>query len=167
MNAEPEAVARAYFDAVARQDVDAMCAQWAPAATDVIHGVVEMTAPDGIREWFGSLFAAFPDFRFEVIDVIATGDMVAVHWRARGTFDGSRRFEGLRPNGAHVAIQGCDVLTIREGAIQRNDAYMNAAEMARQLGALPPVGSAPERAMTALLNVKTALQARLATRRSH
>lgn len=163
----PEAVARAYFDAVARQDLDAMCAPWAPDAADVIHGVVEMEAPAGIREWFGVLFAAFPDFRFEVLDVIASGEMVAVHWRAAGTFDGRDRFEGLRPNGARVAIQGCDVLTVRGGRIQRNDAYMNGAEMARQLGALPPVGSAPERAMTSLLNAKTALQSRLNARRSH
>ena len=32
------------------------------------------------------------------------------------------------------------MLTIRDGRIQRNDAYMNGAEMARQLGALPPAG---------------------------
>ncbi len=163
----PETVARAYFDAVTRQDIDAMCAQWAPGAADVIHGVVDMTAPDGIREWFGGLFAAFPDFRFEVLDVLATGDRVAVEWRARGTFDGTGRFEGLRPNGATVDLRGCDVLTVRDGAIQRNDAYMNGAEMARQLGALPPAGSAPERAMTAALNAKTALKSRLAARRSH
>jgi predicted ester cyclase len=165
--ATPEAVARAYFDAVARQDLDAMCAPWAPNAADVIHGVVEMEAPQGIREWFGALFAAFPDFRFEVLDVMAGEEMVAVHWRARGTFDGRGSFEGLRPNGARVALQGCDVLTIRAGMIQRNDAYMNGAEMARQLGALPPAGSAPERAMTGLLNAKTALQSRLHRRRSH
>lgn len=161
----PETVARAYFDAVARQDLDGMCAQWAPGAEDVIHGVVEMTAPDDIREWFGGLFAAFPDFRFEVLDVLAAGERVAVEWSAGGTFDGGGRFEGLRANGATIALQGCDVLTIRDGAIQRNDAYMNGAEMARQLGALPPAGSAPERAMTALLNARTALKSRLAAAR--
>jgi predicted ester cyclase len=160
-----EAVARAYFDAVARQDLDAMCAPWAPCAADVLHGVAELEAPAGVREWFGALFAAFPDFRFEVLDVMAGGEMVAVHWRATGTFDGNGRFEGLRPNGARVAIQGCDVLTVRDGFIQRNDAYLNGAEMARQLGALPPAGSAPERAMTAALNAKTALRSRLARSR--
>jgi hypothetical protein len=49
------------------------------------------------------------------------------------------------------------VLTIRDGRIQRNDAYMNAADLARQLGALPPAGSPIERAMTAALNIKTHL----------
>ena len=47
------------------------------------------------------------------------------------------------------------MLTIRDGRIQRNDAYLNAADLARQLGALPPAGSPIERLMTAALNVKT------------
>jgi steroid delta-isomerase-like uncharacterized protein len=163
----PETVARAYFDAVTRRDLDGMCAPWAPGARDVIHGVADMTAPGDIREWFGGLFAAFPDFRFEVLDVVAGDERVAVEWSARGTFDGSGRFEGLRPNGATVDLQSCDVLTVRDGLVQRNDAYMNGAEMARQLGALPPAGSTPERAMTAVLNAKTGLKGRLTSRRSH
>ena len=38
---------------------------------------------------------------------------------------------------------------------------MNGTEMLRQLGALPPAGSLPERAMTAALNLKTRLARRL------
>jgi steroid delta-isomerase-like uncharacterized protein len=116
--------------------------------------------PDTYRPWFATLFEAFPDFSFEILDLMATGEKAAVRWRATGRFDGSARFEGLDPNGARVDIQGCDVLTIRDGRIQRNDAYMNGAEMARQLGALPSAGSLPEKAMTAALNLKTRLLGR-------
>ena len=158
-------VARAYFEAVAKQDVDAMAACWEPGAPDVIHGLVELTVPEDLRAWFGGLFAAFPDFTFEILDVTATGDKAAVHWHATGTFDGTAPFEGMLPNGSKVDIQGCDVLTVRDGRIVRNDAYMNGAEMARQLGALPPVGSPAERALTGALNVKTRLGRRIAGRR--
>jgi hypothetical protein len=34
-----------------------------------------------------------------------------------------------------VDLSGCDMLTIRNGKIHRNDAYMNGAQMAQQLGA--------------------------------
>jgi hypothetical protein len=102
----------------------------------------------------------------EILDVLATGDKVAVRWRATGTFDGTVRFEGLAPNGSTVDIQGCDVLTIRDGRIHRNDAYMNGADMARQLGVLPPAGSLPERMMTGALNLKTRLGARIRERRA-
>jgi steroid delta-isomerase-like uncharacterized protein len=143
-----------------------MVAPWQPGSPDVIHGVVEMRVPDDLRAWFGDLFAAFPDFRFEILDIVATGEKAAVRWHATGTFDGSGRFEGLDPNGATVDIEGCDVLTVHDGLIVRNDAYMNGAEMARQLGALPPAGSAPEKAMTAALNLKTRLTAWVAARRA-
>jgi steroid delta-isomerase-like uncharacterized protein len=148
-------VGRAYFEAVGRHDLDAMTAFYEPGGTGEIHGLVELHVPTSYRAWFGDLFAAFPDFELEIVEVIAAHDKAVVRWSATGTFSGSARFEGLDPNGAEVDIQGCDVLTIRDGRIQRNDAYLNAADLARQLGALPPAGSPIERLMTAALNVKT------------
>jgi steroid delta-isomerase-like uncharacterized protein len=158
-------VGRAYFEAVGRRDLDAMTEFYEPGGVGEIHGLVSLTVPDSYRAWFGNLFRAFPDFEMEILDVLATGEKVAVRWHATGRFDGNAHFEGLAPNGASVDIQGCDVLTIRNGRIQRNDAYMNGAEMARQLGALPPAGSAPEKAMTAALNLKTYLAQRFRGRR--
>jgi predicted ester cyclase len=154
---EAETVARAYFDAVAKRDVEAMAACWETGTRDVIHGVADMRVPEDLRTWFGELFAAFPDFTFEILDVMTSGEKAAVHWHATGTFDGSGRFEGVIPNGGRVDVQGCDVLTVREGKVQHNDAYMNGAEMARQLGVLPPAGSTAERAMAGALNLKTRL----------
>ncbi len=152
---EARAVARAYFEAVAARDLDAMTAFYEPGGTGEIHGLVELTAPHSYRAWFANLFAAFPDFRFEVLDVVGEGEKAAVRWRATGTFNGAAQFEGMDPTGATVDITGCDLLTIRGGRIQRNEAYMNGAQMAQQLGALPPTGSLPERAMLAALNLKT------------
>lgn len=156
------AVARAYFEAVGRRDLDAMTEFYVPGGIGEIHGLTELVVPDGYRAWFGNLFQAFPDFKFEILDLMATGEKAAVRWRARGSFTGPVRFEGMIANGAHVDVQGCDVLTIRDGRIQHNDAYMNGAEMGRQLGALPPAGSLAERAATGALNLKTQL-----TRRFH
>ena len=168
MSSEPTEsadVARAYFEAVGRRDLDAMEAFYEVGGSGEIHGLVELTVPGTYRPWFGNLFEAFPDFHFEVLDVMASGEKAAVRWRARGAFTGPVRFEGLEANGATVDVQGCDVLTIREGRIHRLDAYMNGAEMARQLGALPPAGSAAEKAAIALTNLKTRLRDLVASRR--
>ncbi len=162
---EAETVARAYFDAVAKRDVPAMAACWEPGSLDVLHGIAELAVPAGLEAWFGALFSAFPDFTFEVLDVVSERDKAAVHWRASGTFDGSASFEGLEPNGKSVTIQGCDVLTVRGGKVVHNDAYTNSVDLLRQLGALPPAGSGQEKAMTALLNAKTKATAWLAERR--
>ena len=64
-----------------------------------------------------------------------------------GTFDGAVRFEGLvaqRRHGSTSRAATCSPSAT--ASIHRNDAYMNGAEMARQLGALPPAGSLPEQA---------------------
>jgi steroid delta-isomerase-like uncharacterized protein len=159
-------VARGYFEAVGRRDLDAMTAFYVPGGVGEIYGLVRLEVPTSYRAWFGDLFRAFPDFEMEIVEMVTEGEKAAVRWRANGTFNGSTNFEGLAPNGASVDVQGCDVLTIRDGHIQRNDAYMNGAEMLRQLGALPPAGSAPEKAMTAALNLKTRLAAWIAARRA-
>ncbi len=150
-------VARAYFEAVGRRDLDAMTEFYVPGGVGEIYGLVRLEVPTSYRAWFGDLFRAFPDFEMEIVEIVAEGEKAAVRWRANGSFSGDTAFEGLEPNGSTVHVQGCDVLTVREGRIQHNDAYMNGVEMMRQLGALPPAGSAPERAMTALLNLKTRL----------
>jgi predicted ester cyclase len=149
------AVARSYFAAVAARDVEAMAACWEPGGVDELHGVATLIAPDGVRDWFAELFAAMPDFRMEVIEVIASGEKAAVHWHITGTFTGPGRFEGLLPTGASLDLQGCDLLTVRDGRVHRNDAYSNGAQMARQLGVLPPDGSGQERAMIRATNLKT------------
>jgi predicted ester cyclase len=157
---DPAAVGRAYFEAVGRQDLEAMEGFYEPGGIGEIHGLVELQAPGNYRQWFGDLFRAVPDLKMEILDVVATGDVVAVRWRGTGVFDGDASFEGLKPNGSSVDIQGCDVLRIRNGRIQRNDAYTNAAQLARQLGALPAQGSFAERASTALVNLRTRLKRR-------
>jgi|SRR3954447_202840 len=159
-------IATEYFGAVGARDVDAMMTFWKPGGYGYIYGVADLRAPEGYHEWFGGLFRAFPDFKFEILDIAAYGDKAAVRWRARGTFDGEGKFEGLTPNGATVNLEGCDLLTIRDGKIEENRAYMNAMEMARQLGALPPAGSVPEKAMFSALNAKTAAVAAIRKRRN-
>lgn len=155
---DPAALARAYFEAVAARDLDRMQPFYAPGGVGEIHGQIELRVPEPYRSWFGALFRAFPDFEMEVIEVIAAGEKAVVRWRAAGTFSGDSVFEGVLPNGRAIEMQGCDVLTIRDGLIQRNDVYMNAADLARQLGALPPQGSAAEKAATGLVNLGTRLR---------
>ena len=72
-----------------------------------------------------------------------------------GTFSGEARFEGAIATGASLDLTGCDVLTVRDGKIVHNDAYVNGMQMARQLGILPPQGSGQERAMIGAVNAKT------------
>jgi steroid delta-isomerase-like uncharacterized protein len=159
--ADAAEVGRAYFQAVADRDVDAMAACWEPGGIDELHGLASLQAPEGVKEWFSNTFRAVPDFQMEIVDLIATGDKVAVRWHMTGTFSGDAKFEGAIATGEKIDITGCDVLTVRDGKIVHNDAYMNGMQMARQLGVLPPQGSGQERAMIGATNVKTRLARKL------
>ena len=152
----PTTVAREYFAALGAHDTAAAAALWKPGSTDRLAGMVELRVPDEFERWFQGVFDAFPDFSFEVLTLVAAKENVAVRWRLSGTFDGSGRFEGMNPNGARIEIEGCDMLTVRDGLIVDNYGYTNGTELARQLGAMPPQGSAAERGMIAAFNAKTA-----------
>jgi predicted ester cyclase len=137
---------------------------WEPGGTGYIHGIAELRVPEGYHEYFGGMFRAIPDFRFEVLDMVAYGEKAAVRWRARGHFTGGR-FEGLSPTGASVDIEGFDMLTVRDGLIREIRAYVNATELARQLGAMPPAGSLGEKGMLAAVNARTSLVTAIRKRR--
>lgn len=150
-------VARSYFEAIAARDVEAMVEHWEPGCVDRLHGIAELRVPEGVREWFGNVFRAFPDFEMAAIDIVGAGELAAVRWRATGTFTGPARFEGLAPTGARIELEGCDMLTIRDGLIRENNAYTNGADLARQLGALAPAGSLAERGLIGAVNARTAV----------
>jgi glyoxylase-like metal-dependent hydrolase (beta-lactamase superfamily II) len=86
-----------------------------------------------------------------------------VRWGANATFAGPGSFQGLTPNGARIAIEGADVLRVRDGKIVHNDAYFNALDLLRQLGASPAAGSTGEQRMTALINARNRLTAGIAS----
>ena len=150
-----------YFDALREQDLDRATATWKPGGVDRLFGFGELIAPEGIRDYFATIFAAVPEFRLEVLDMIAEGDQVAVRWRATGKFSGTSKFQGLTPNGRPIELEGADVLTVEDGKIVSNQAYTNGIVFAQQVGALPPSGSGAERAMAAAFNAKTVLAKRL------
>lgn len=150
-------VAKRYFEALAAHDLDAAVACWEPGGVDRLVGQQDLVAPDGIRGYFSELFAAFPDFGFEILDTTTYRSRCAVRWRVRATFAGPGRFQGLAANGARLDIEGCDVVTVQDDKIRSNHAYIDSGAIARQLGVLPPVGSRTEARLTRLANVRSRL----------
>jgi len=154
-------IGKRYFRALNDHDLDAATACWEPGGIDRFVGQQDVIAPDGVREYFGALFAAFPDFSIEVLDTTTSRNRTAVRWQARGTFAGPGAFQGFEPNGAQIEIEGCDVLTVEENLIQHNDAYIDSGDLARQLGFLPAAGSQAEARLAKLANVRTRLLGRI------
>ncbi len=91
------AVSRRYFDAVRRRDLDAALECWAPDGIDHLAPVGELRVPEEWRAYFGELFAAIPDFEYEVLNLFEQGDQVAATGAPRATSRGSRSRASARP----------------------------------------------------------------------
>jgi glyoxylase-like metal-dependent hydrolase (beta-lactamase superfamily II)/predicted ester cyclase len=151
------AVARDYFNAVRRGDPTPQRENYAPDAVIEVPGILHEASPGELIAYFEQMWAAFPDFRFEVLDIVAEGDRAACHWRITGTFAGPGRFNDLEPTGARVDQRGVDYIEVRDGRIVRNDAYTDGITLAQQLGVLPPNDSRQQQRMTQAINARTRL----------
>jgi glyoxylase-like metal-dependent hydrolase (beta-lactamase superfamily II)/predicted ester cyclase len=157
-----EAVARRYFDAIVARDLDAAVAMWADGGRENVRGQIDVTAPEGVRSYIGGLLDAVPDLRFEILSTTTQDDRCAVQWRLTGTFAGPGSMLGLQPTGHPITVEGIDLLTIRDGLIQSNDAFPDSIAVPRQIGMMPPQGSTADQRMVAAFNAKTRLTSRLA-----
>jgi glyoxylase-like metal-dependent hydrolase (beta-lactamase superfamily II)/predicted ester cyclase len=163
MSSAPD-LARRYFAAIGARDLDTAMGMWAAGGIERVVGQRELPAPDGVRAFLTELHGAFPDLTWEVLEVIGSGEAesrrVVVQWRATGTFAGPGTFQGFVANGAHLEMEGCDILTFTaEDRLERLEAYIDSGDIARQLGVLPPTGSRAESNLTKLANVRTRARA--------
>ncbi|MGD0453173.1 MAG: MBL fold metallo-hydrolase [Solirubrobacteraceae bacterium] len=156
-----EAIARRYFGAIDARELEQALSLWADGGRENVRGQVDVLAPEGVRAFIGDLIGALPDLSMQVLSTTTEGERCGVQWRLTGTFAGPGGFGGVAPTGMPVVLEGFDLLTVRDGLIQSNDAFTDSMTFARQIGMLPPQGSSAEARMTQAFNAKTRLSARL------
>jgi hydroxyacylglutathione hydrolase len=152
-----EEVTRRYFEAIDARDLDTAVSLWAEGGRENVRGRVDVLAPEGVREFIGELIAAVPDLNMQIISTTSEDDRCGVHWRTTGTFAGPGHFGGVAPTGNPVVLEGFDLLTVKDGLIQSNDAFTDSMTFARQIGMMPPQGSTAEQRMMGAFNAKTRL----------
>jgi steroid delta-isomerase-like uncharacterized protein len=107
---------------------------------DFVYHSASMTI-EGLEAYkhFASLiFAAFPDGRFSIEDMIAEGDRVVVRHTFRGTHQGD--FRGIAPTGKQVTTTAIVISRIANG--KAIEAWYNGDDLGRmqQLGVVPAPG---------------------------
>jgi steroid delta-isomerase-like uncharacterized protein len=148
----PQAAVSDYFEALARQDLDAIAAHWAPDGVAHVAGQADADGRDAIRAYWAEMFGACPDFLLKVSQTVAEDDRVGVQWTATGTFSGPGSYQGIEPTGARLELEGMDIFRVRDGLLVREDAYTDGATFARQIGMLPSLGSPAEQRLTRAFN---------------
>ncbi len=92
----------------------------------------------GLKDVVRMFEGAFPDFRYEVEDVIAEGEKVAVRDVFRGTHQGD--FMGIPATGNRVTMEAIHIYRFREGRLAEHWVARDDLGMMQQLGAIPPPG---------------------------
>jgi glyoxylase-like metal-dependent hydrolase (beta-lactamase superfamily II)/predicted ester cyclase len=154
---EAETVARRYFEAIDAHELEEAVSLWASGGREYVRGQVDALAPEGVRTFIGDLLGALPDLDMQILSTTTEADRCGVQWRLTGTFAGPGDFGGVAPTGNPIELEGFDLLSVRDGLIQSNDAFTDSMTFARQVGMMPPQGSTAEQRLTGAFNVKTRL----------
>lgn len=134
MSEEKKAVARRFLDEL-----------WNQSNFDVIeellardyngHSSTVIRGPEGAMAFIPVARAAFPDFRFDILDQIAEGDKVATRWKIVGTHEGP--FEGAPPSGRRVEMTGITIFRLAGGRLVEGWTNEDILGLLQQIGALP------------------------------
>ena len=117
-----------------------------------------------VRRFMEDSWGAFPDLTFSEPDppfLVEDGERIAWAWRMQGRFTGAPLDPpGFAPTGRAIDVVGIDQWELRDGRIARYRAHYDVNGMARQLGIVPPRGSAGEKALVGLQRVQAKLMNR-------
>lgn len=129
-------------------NIDDMVSLWAPDAIN--HGGQTAgssrrppAGPEGLKRVFHSLLTAFPDRRYLVEDMIATGDKVVCRLTVSGTHQGVPELpvEGgmlmaVPPTGKAYTVQQIHIFRVENGKIAEHWAVRDDLGMLQQLGVI-------------------------------
>jgi steroid delta-isomerase-like uncharacterized protein len=89
----------------------------------------------GVREFISSVVTGFPDARYTIEDLIATGDKVVQRLTVRGTQQGA--FLGIPPTGKQVEVWLMVISRIADNKIAEEWQMVDSLGLMQQLGAIP------------------------------
>ena len=127
-NATPEEVVRAWSGAYVRKDLDATSALM---SEDFIRlGDSTHWTPINKHDWrevMEKFFTAFPDWRWDMTSLIASGDRVVCEFTEKGTFTEPYPIMPglvLPPTGESFTDYDCDCFEVKDGLITEIRAYV-------------------------------------------
>src|SRR5262245_36153065 len=125
-----ETVVREYLDALGRRDPDRIVTFVTDDYTSVHIAArgAGLTGRDTYRARLDGFLADFPELEYEVIDLIAAHDRVAVDYRMRG------RYAGTGVDHAPFEIRGAFWFVLRDGRIAHRVDYRDSVSFEQQVG---------------------------------
>jgi steroid delta-isomerase-like uncharacterized protein len=127
-----------YNDAWNAQELDAIVAMHAPDMVFANHTAGESATGEEVRAHIASIFATWPDLRFETRRLYVREGLVVQEWRASATHSNVMRRGDLEapPTGKTISWKGIDSIPFENGLVKRKDVYSDSVSILRQAGLL-------------------------------
>ena len=88
--------------------------------------------PEGFKDFFGMLSAAFPDLTLEPVTVVADEEHVAMAYTIEGTHQGD--FQGMAATGKRISVHGTEIVKFRDGKLTERWGSSDELGILTQLG---------------------------------
>src|SRR5262245_61179234 len=125
-----QAVVRRLYEYINENRADRFPGVVAPSYLDHSNG---SRGPEGVAAAAANLHRAYEELRFEIADIVAQGDLVAIRWRETGRHVG--QFFNLKPTGQPFEANGLALYRVREGKITESWLAINPATIRAQQAA--------------------------------
>jgi steroid delta-isomerase-like uncharacterized protein len=127
-----------YNDAWNAQDLDAIIAMHAPDMVFANHTAGESATGEEVRAHIASIFATWPDLRFETRRLYVREGLVVQEWTATATHSNTMQRGDLEapPTGREISWDGIDSIPFENGLVKRKDVYSDSVSILRQVGLL-------------------------------
>ncbi len=140
------------FDLLNTRDVSALRQFWTEATVERFPDKT-CRGPEEIAAYFEAAFTAVPDWHIEAVAIAEQGADVFAQWRLTGTHNGP--LLGIAATGKPLAIDGMDHFVFADGKVLSNFVVLDQMQYARQIGMMPPDGSAADKALKVAFNLRT------------
>ena len=92
---------------------------------------------EGLRQWTKSVFTAFPNLHYTLVDHVENDGKLVLHWLAKGNHQGP--LMKIPATGKNVFIHGMSILTLENGKVKHGQVMWDMAGVLRQIGLLPEI----------------------------
>lgn len=133
MSNNHHALIQHFVDMINNHDVSTMEQHTAPGHIDHNPGVAN--GIEANRAFWTEVFAAFPDLKVVMHDIVAEHDRVACRFEYTATHQGP--FLGIPATGRTVNFQSIDIWRVEDGLLAEHWDQLNMDDLFRQLGVDP------------------------------
>ena len=141
------ALVRDSYEAWNERDFDRQLELMAPDVMLTMMGTGEvLQGKEGGRQYATGWADAFPDGRITLDTVAGGGDTVVVEFTGTGTHTGDlvTSMGTIPATGRSVTLHFCDVLTMKDGQIVKQNTYLDTGSLMAQLGLTAPESAATQ-----------------------